>query len=58
MPIRPFVPPYRAKPCSPRVEQILAFNILKAKQTDTLNQDRYRAALVSIKKLLTMLAVS
>ena len=35
-----------------------AFNILKAKQTDTLNQDRYRAALVSIKKLLTMLAVS
>jgi hypothetical protein len=27
MPIRPFVPPYRAKPCSPRVEQIQILNI-------------------------------
>jgi len=35
-----------------------AFNILKANQTDTLSQDRYRAGLVGIKKLLSMLAVS
>ena len=36
----------------------LAFNILKANQTDTLNQDRYRAGLAGIGKLLKMLAVS
>ncbi len=35
-----------------------AFNILKANQTDTLSQDRYRAGLVGIGKLLRMLAVS
>ena len=35
-----------------------AFNILKANKTDTLNQDRYRAGLVGIKKLLKMLAVA
>ena len=35
-----------------------AFNILKAKPTHTLSQDRYRAALVGIKKLLKMLAVA
>jgi len=35
-----------------------AFNILKAKQTDTLSQDRFRTGLVGIKKLLRMLAVS
>ncbi len=35
-----------------------AFNILKANQTDTLSQDRYRAGLAGIKKLLRMLAVS
>ena len=34
-----------------------AFNILKANQTSTLSQDRYRAALVGIDKLLKMLAV-
>ena len=34
-----------------------AFNILKANQTDTLNQDRYRAGLAGITKLLRMLAV-
>ncbi len=35
-----------------------AFNILKANQTDTLSQDRYRAAMGGIKNLLRMLAVS
>ena len=35
-----------------------AFNILKANQTDTLSQDRYRAGLTGIGKLLKMLAVS
>ncbi len=35
-----------------------AFNILKADQTDTLNQDRYRAGLAGIRNLLRMLAVS
>ena len=35
-----------------------AFNILKANQTDTLSQDRYRAGLAGIGKLLKMLAVS
>lgn len=35
-----------------------AFNILKAKRTNTLSQDRYRAGLVGIKKLLKMLDVS
>ena len=34
-----------------------AFNILKANQTDTLRQDRYRASLAGITKLLRMLAV-
>ncbi len=34
-----------------------AFNILKANQTDTLSQDRYRAGLVGVKKLLRMLAI-
>jgi len=35
-----------------------AFNILKANQTHTLSQDRYRAALAGIENLLRMLAVS
>ena len=35
-----------------------AFNILKANQTDTLSQDRYRADLAGVKNLLEMLAVS
>ena len=35
-----------------------AFNVLKANRTDTLSQDRYRAALAGIKNLLRMLAVS
>jgi predicted transposase YbfD/YdcC len=35
-----------------------AFNILKANQTDTLSQDRYRASLAGLKQLLRMLAVS
>ncbi len=35
-----------------------AFNTLKANQTDTLSQDRYRAGLAGIRKLLRMLAVS
>jgi len=35
-----------------------AFNILKPNQTDTLSQNRYRAALAGIKNLLRMLAVS
>jgi len=34
-----------------------AFNILKANRTDTLSQDRYRASLAGIGKLLRMLAV-
>jgi hypothetical protein len=33
-----------------------AFNILKASQTDTLSQDRYRAGRAGIGKLLRMLA--
>ena len=36
----------------------LAFNVLKANRTDTLSQDRYRAGLAGIGKLLRMLAVS
>ena len=35
-----------------------AFNILKANRTDTLSQDRYRAGLAGVGKLLRMLAVS
>jgi Transposase DDE domain len=35
-----------------------AFNILKANQTDTLSQDRYRAALAGIESLLAVLAIS
>ena len=35
-----------------------ASNILKADQTDTLSQDRYRAGLAGVGKLLRMLAVS
>ena len=35
-----------------------AFNILKANQTATLSQDRYRAALAGVEWLLKMLAVS
>jgi len=35
-----------------------AVNILKANQTHTLSQDRYRAALAGIENLLRMLAVS
>ncbi len=31
-----------------------AFNILKANQTDTLSQDRYRAGLAGIKNLLSL----
>ena len=34
-----------------------AFNILKANQTDTLSQDRYRASLAGIKKLLSLTAI-
>ena len=34
-----------------------AFNILKTNRTDTLNQDRYRASLAGLGKLLKMLAV-
>jgi len=32
----------------------LAFNILKANQTDTLSQDRYRAGLAGINNLLSL----
>ena len=35
-----------------------AFNILKANRTNTLSQDRYRASLAGIGKLVRMLAVS
>ena len=35
-----------------------AFNILTANQTDTLSQNRYRASLAGVGKLLRMLAVS
>ena len=35
-----------------------AFNILKANRTNTLSQDRYRAGLAGLGKLLKMLAVS
>jgi len=34
-----------------------AFNILKANRTDTLSQDRYRAALAGIKNLLLLTAL-
>ena len=34
-----------------------AFNILKANQTNTLNQDRYRAALAGIDNLITLIAI-
>ncbi len=34
-----------------------AFNILKANQTDTLNQDRHRAGLAGIKNLLSLTAI-
>ncbi len=34
-----------------------AFNILKANQTDTLSQDRYRAGLACIKNLLSLLVI-
>ncbi len=34
-----------------------AFNILKANQTDTLSQDRYRAGLAGIKNLLSLTAI-
>ena len=34
-----------------------AFNILKANQTGTLRQDRYRAALAGINKLLTLITI-
>jgi len=34
-----------------------AFNILKANQTETLSQDRYRAALAGIKNLLSLTAI-
>lgn len=33
------------------------FNILKANRTNTLNQDRYRAALAGIDNLLNLLAI-
>ena len=39
-------------------QRSFAFNILKANRTDTLSQDRYRAGLASVGKLLRMLAVS
>src|SRR5207248_1892472 len=35
-----------------------AFNILKANRTDTLSQDRYRAALAGIEKLADLVAIS
>lgn len=35
-----------------------AFNILKANRTDTLSQDRYRAALAGLDNLLKLLAIS
>jgi predicted transposase YbfD/YdcC len=35
-----------------------AFNILKANRTDTLSQDRYRAALAGVDHLLKVLASS
>ena len=34
------------------------FNILKANRTDTLSQDRYRAALAGIEKLADLVAIS
>jgi hypothetical protein len=34
-----------------------AFNILKANRASTLSQDRYRAALGGLKRLLTMLKI-
>jgi len=34
-----------------------AFNLLKANQTDTLSQDRYRAALAGIENLLNLLTI-
>jgi predicted transposase YbfD/YdcC len=35
-----------------------AFNILKANRTDTLSQDRYRAALAGIENLANLVAIS
>jgi predicted transposase YbfD/YdcC len=35
-----------------------AFNILKSNQTDTLNQDRYRAALAGIDNLFKLITIS
>jgi hypothetical protein len=35
-----------------------AFNILTANQTDTLSQDRYRAALAGFDKLLKLFGVA
>ncbi len=34
-----------------------SFNILKANQTDTLSQDRYRAGLAGIQNLLSLTAI-
>jgi hypothetical protein len=34
------------------------FNILKANRTSTVSQDRYRAALAGVDKLLTLTGVS
>jgi hypothetical protein len=34
-----------------------AYNILKANKTDTLNQDRYRAALGGLDRLLGLLVI-
>ena len=34
-----------------------AFNILKANNTDTLSQDRYRAALAGVDNLLTLITI-
>ena len=34
-----------------------AFNILKANNTNTLRQDRYRAALAGIDNLLTLITI-
>ena len=35
-----------------------AYNILKANKTDTLSQDRYRAALAGIDNLFKFIAIS
>ncbi len=47
--------------CNPGVfarMRSFAFNILKANQTNTLSQDRYRAALAGIDNLLKLIGVS